>query len=110
MHRRRQGTATRRGEDAGRCNIRSDTLARVADHLGIAEAANVLAEMDDYYADLNRGDEPVLTQLLRQLADPRPRDDEVTRELASYKGLDARWHDWSQVTTALRELVQAILR
>ncbi len=58
-------------------------------------------DIDDYYADINRQPETVSTQLVRQLADPRPRDAEVTTQLASYKALDPRWHDWSTVKAVL---------
>lgn len=84
-------------------------IAALADHLGISGAAKTLVEMDDYYADLNQGEEAVTTQLLRQLADPRPRDTRATRELAAYKGLDPRWHDWDAVTSLLRHLAQEML-
>ncbi len=53
----------------------------------------VLRGIDGYYAGLNRRPEAVATQLVRQLADPRPRDAEVTTQLASYKALEERWHD-----------------
>jgi hypothetical protein len=66
--------------------------------------------MDEYYSDVNERDEAVTTQLLRQLADPQPRDAAVTRELAAYKGLIPRWHDWGSVTSLLRELAQEMLR
>ncbi len=84
-------------------------IAALADHFGISEAAKTPVEMDAYYADLNQGDEAVATQLLRQLADPRPRDTRVTQELAAYKGLDPRWHDWDAVTSLLRHLAQEML-
>ena len=60
-------------------------IAALAERIGLDEAASVLAGIDDYYADINRRPEAVATQLVRQLADPRPRDAEVTTQLASYK-------------------------
>ena len=65
-------------------------IAALADHLGVDEAATTLRGMDDYYDDLNERDEAVTTQLVRQLADPRPRDQAVTRQLPSYKKLDPK--------------------
>jgi hypothetical protein len=65
---------------------------------------------DDYYADVNRRPEAVATQLVRQLADPRPRDAEVTTQLASYKVLDPRWHEWSTVKTVLADLAERMAR
>ena len=86
-------------------------IAALADHMGLDEAAGVLAGIDDYYADVNRRPEAVATQLARQLADPRPRDAEVTTQLASYKALDSsRWHEWSAVRAVLADLAQRMVR
>jgi hypothetical protein len=85
-------------------------IAALADHLGLDEAATVLRDMDGYYADINRRPEAVATQLVRQLADPRPRDAEVTAQLASYKALDQRWHDWSTVKALLADLAERMVQ
>lgn len=83
-------------------------IAALADAIGLDAAAEVLRGMDDYYADINRRPETVATQLVRQLADPRPRDAEVTTQLPSYKGLAARWQDWATVKAKLADLAQRI--
>jgi hypothetical protein len=85
-------------------------IAALADGLGLDEAATILASIDDYYADVNTRPEAVATQLVKQLADPRPRDAEVTAQLASYKALDPRWHDWSAIKTVLADLAERMLR
>jgi hypothetical protein len=85
-------------------------LAALADAMGLDEAADVLRGIDDFYADLNRRPEAVATQLVRQLADPRPRDAEVTTQLASYKTLDPRWHEWSTVKAVLVDLAERMVR
>lgn len=85
-------------------------IAALADRIGLDEAAAVLRDIDDYYADVNRRPEAVATQLVRQLADPQPRDAEVTRQLASYKALDRRWHDWFTVKAVLADLAQRMVR
>ena len=85
-------------------------IAALADRMGLDEAAGVLRGIDDYYADVNRRPEAVVTQLARQLADPRPRDAEVTAQLASYKALDPRWHEWSAVEAVLADLAQRMAR
>jgi len=81
-------------------------IAALAERIGLDEAATVLRDIDAYYADINQRPEAVATQLVRQLADPRPRDAEVTTQLASYKHLDQRWHDWSTVKTVLADLAE----
>lgn len=85
-------------------------IAALASAIGLEEAAAVLAGIDDYYADINRQPEAVATQLVRQLADPRPRDAEVTTQLANYKALDACWQDWSAVKVVLADLAERMTR
>jgi hypothetical protein len=86
-------------------------ISALATCIGLDEAAAVLRDIDDYYySDINRRPEAVATQLVRQLADPRPRDAEVTTQLASYKALDPRWHEWSTVTATLADLAERIAR
>ena len=85
-------------------------IAALATAIGLDEAAAVLVGIDDYYAELNSRPEAVATQLVRQLADPRPRDAEVTAQLADYKALDVRWQDWSAVKAVLADLAERMTR
>ncbi len=85
-------------------------IAALAESIGLDEAAAVLRGMDAYYADINRRPEPVATQLVKQLADPRPRDAEVTAQLASYKALELRWQEWSTVRAVLADLAKRMVR
>jgi Nucleotidyl transferase AbiEii toxin, Type IV TA system len=85
-------------------------IAALADRIGLDEAASVLRSIDDYYADINRRPEAVAAQVVRQLADPRPRDSEVTAQLASYKALEERWHEWSTVKAVLADLAERMVR
>jgi hypothetical protein len=85
-------------------------IAALADSIGLDKAAAVLTSIDEYYADLNRRPEAVASQVARQLADPRPRDAEVTRQLAVYRALDQRWHDWATVTGILGDLAERMTR
>ena len=50
-----------------------------------------------------------MTVLVQRLSEPTPRDARVTQQLGSYKGLDARWHDWREVANACQELVDGIV-
>jgi hypothetical protein len=84
-------------------------VAALADRIGLDQAAIVLRGIDDYYADINSRPEAVATQLARQLADPRPRDAEVTAQLASYKALDRRWHEWSTVKEVLAQVAERMV-
>ena len=87
-------------------NVVRDYLDVVAlvDHLGEDAAVEVLSNIDAYYVDRSGEAGSVLTSLVAALADPRPRDTDVTRELPRYKGLDARWHEWEDVVAACRGL------
>ena len=67
-------------------------------------AVEVLAAIDGYYDDRSGEAGSVRTALVLRLALPDPRDARVTRELARYKGLDPRWHDWAQVVGACEAL------
>jgi hypothetical protein len=84
-------------------------IAALADRIGVDQAASLLRNIDDYYADINQRPEAVKTQLIRQLADPKPRDVEVTEQLSSYKELEGRWQSWSAVKDVLAELAERML-
>lgn len=84
-------------------------IAAVADRIGLDEAAEVLSNIDEYYADLNSRPEAVAAQLVRQLAEPRPRDADVTGQLSHYRALAPRWQEWSTVKAVLAELAARIV-
>lgn len=84
-------------------------VAALADRFGTAAAAAVLARIDDYYADQRGEGRGVAAQLARQLADPRPADPSVTAELAHYRNLAPRWHEWREVRAVCRELAAAMI-
>lgn len=85
-------------------------VAALSDRMGVDRAASVLARIDDYYADQRgAGGDGVATQVVRQLAEPRPRDARTTRELARYKRLAPRWHDWRAVVSVCHALADRML-
>lgn len=84
-------------------------VVALADRIGRDDAAGFLAGIDAYYADQHEGGRGVAAQLARQLADPRPADASVTRQLTSYRNLDERWADWRTVRAACRELAVAMV-
>lgn len=84
-------------------------VAALGERIGHDRAGAVLAGVGDYYADQHGGGDGVASQLARQLADPRPVDVSVTRELPRYKNLTPRWHDWSAVAAACRALALAMV-
>ncbi|MEZ3162134.1 hypothetical protein AB1K54_16595 [Microbacterium sp. BWT-B31] len=86
-------------------------VAALASRYGLEHAAGVLARIDDYYADPHQPADarPVRDQVVRQLADPQPRDSRTTTRLAQYKGLRPRWHDWADVVDVCRDLASRIV-
>jgi hypothetical protein len=84
-------------------------VAALAERHGVDESADVLAGIDDYYTDQHGGGRGVAAQVARQLADPRPADVSVTRQLEAYRNLTQRWTDWKHVRAACRELATAML-
>jgi hypothetical protein len=77
----------------------------LAAHLGDERTAQALRSFDRLYPQSN--DESPLQQLQIQLANPVPFDLEDTN-LAEYKNLDSRWHEWSAVKQTAARISGAI--
>ena len=79
----------------------------VADRMGDEGVALALRTFDQLYPQ-ESGESP-LQQLQVQLADPLPFDlDAMAPDLAEYKNLDERWHDWNTVRAACARLATVI--
>ena len=86
-------------------------VAALSDRYGISHAADVLGHIDDYYSGQRGAEaEGVATQLARQLAAPKPADARTITQLGQYKGLDARWTDWKNVTDLCRSVAVEMVR
>jgi len=79
-------------------------VVALADYIGVDHAGEILRHIDDYYDDRSQQAGSVRTSLALALADPKPVDVDVIPELPRYRGLDPRWHDWSSVVAACRDL------
>jgi hypothetical protein len=84
-------------------------VAALAERYGVGKSADILARIDDYYADQHGTGRGVAAQVARQLANPRPADASVTRQLEAYRNLKPQWTDWTQVRAACRDLATAML-
>lgn len=84
-------------------------VVALAQHLGVTAAVEVLGGIDDYYVDRSGEQDSVLTALVQRLSEPDPRDRRVTTQLAAYKGLEPRWHEWRDVVAACHELADGLL-
>ena len=84
-------------------------VAALSDRFGTEWSAGVLAGIDDYY-DASAGDgTAVASQLVRQLGEPRPKDDRTVRQLTAYKNLTVRWQSWQSVVAQCQALADAML-
>jgi hypothetical protein len=79
-------------------------VVALADYIGVDHAGEILRHIDDYYDDRSQQAGSVRTSLALALAHPKPVDVDVIAELPRYRGLDPRWHDWSSVVAACRDL------
>jgi hypothetical protein len=85
-------------------------VVALADRTGQVAAAATLVDIDDYYVDRSAASDSVLTALVQRLSEPNPRDSAVTQQLAAYRRLDPRWHDWNTVVDECQALADALLR
>lgn len=83
-------------------------IAALANHIGVRRAADVLSEIDTYYADQLGSSDGIASQLARQLSDPKPADAAVIGELSEYRRLDQRWTDWQAVREVLGQVAAAM--
>ncbi len=84
-------------------------VAALSDRFGTEWSAGVLAGIDDYY-DASAGDgTAVASQLVRQLGEPRPKDDRTVGQLTAYKNLTVRWQSWQSVVAQCQALADAML-
>lgn len=90
-------------------------VAALSSQVGLDQAARTLAGIDGYYsatdaqgASRDPSEQTVASQLVRQLADPRPADPAVTRELHAYRNVQPPWDQWREVRCRCRELAAAI--
>jgi hypothetical protein len=77
--------------------------------MGISRAADDLRHIGDYYEDQRFDDDGAASQLAAQLADPRPSDSSVTKDLSHYKRLARTWHDWKEVRAVCADVALAML-
>ena len=84
-------------------------VAALSEWMSLDRASVTLASIDAYYGDQRNDGVGVASQLVRQLADPRPKDSKTTKRLAQYKRLDRRWHDWNQVRSTCGSIAQGMV-
>ena len=84
-------------------------FAALSDKMGILKSAKVIEKIDDYYTDKARNDKPLLSQLLRQLSEPAPKDKSNIEILPNYKGTLEKWKDWNSVVEICKKVTIKIM-
>lgn len=84
-------------------------LAALSESVGTEQAAEILDQIDEYYADQLEAGDGVRSQLVRQLSDPSPADRAVIDQLSSYRRLRKQWGSWDSVTETLGTVASSIL-
>ncbi len=83
-------------------------LSALASHMGIEAAAETLGRMDELYPQKSGDPWIVRTQLVMQLAAPRPYDLESV-DLAEYKGVQPPFDRWSHVAELCGKVADQLL-
>ena len=88
-------------------------FAALSDKTGIPASATILEALDEYYTDdsseSHTQEKPALSQLLRQLCDPRPRDFRSIKQLPDYKGTVGKWKDWNYITEICKLVARELM-
>jgi len=81
-------------------------FAALSDKIGSIESAKIIENIDDYYSDNFPNEKPVLSQLLRQLSNPMPKDFRNIDNLPNYKGNVDKWKDWDFIVEICKNVAQ----
>ncbi|MFF5626848.1 hypothetical protein ACFY5A_15910 [Microbacterium sp. NPDC012755] len=85
-------------------------VAALSGAYGADVIGDMLAQVDDYYTDPSHADDhPVQAQLIRQLAQPAPKDRSLIADVARRKGLVPRWRNWDDVVAECRTLAAHVI-
>ena len=84
-------------------------FAALSDKIGSIESAKIIEKIDDYYSDNFPNEKPVLSQLLRQLSNPLPKDFRSVGHLSDYKGNVDKWKDWGFIIKICWDVAQKVM-
>lgn len=85
-------------------------FAALSDKIGIDTSAEIIKRIDEYYTDDSvNGAKPTLSQLLKQLSVPSPKDSRSIDHLPDYKGTTDKWKDWNVITEICRKVAQKVM-
>ena len=84
-------------------------FAALSDKMGISKCAKIIDKIDDYYTDETKTDKPLLSQLLRQLSEPMPKDKSNIELLPDYKGTSEKWKDWNFIIEICKKVATEVM-
>ena len=84
-------------------------FAALAEKNGIEASAHTIKNLDEYYTDDKNYEKPALSQLLRQLSNPQPKDSRNIEQLLHYKGAKEKWKNWDYIIDVCREVACVLM-
>ena len=88
-------------------------FAALSDKIGITATAQIVEDLDEYYTDdspeSSAHEKPVLSQLLRQLCNPQPKDSRSIEQLPNYKGAADKWKNWDYIAEISRRVAREVM-
>ena len=80
---------------------------------GIPASAQIVNNLDEYYTDDSPEspvrEKPALSQLLRQLCNPQPKDFRSIDQLPNYKGVADKWKSWDFIVEICKSLASEVM-
>jgi len=88
-------------------------FAALCDKIGIPASAKTVEALDEYYTDDTLEsfvrEKPALSQLLRQLCNPQPKDFRSIEQLPDYKGTVGKWKDWNYIVAICNQVARELM-
>jgi len=84
-------------------------FAALSCKIGILASAEVIENIDEYYTDNSKDGKPALSQLLRQLSYPKPKDFRNIEQLPNYKGALDKWKDWNFIVETCNDVAKKVM-
>jgi len=84
-------------------------FAALSYKIGISASAEIIENIDEYYTDDSKDGKPALSQLLRQLSYPKPKDFRSIEQLPNYKGTLDKWKDWNFIIETCNNVAKKVM-
>ena len=88
-------------------------FAALCDKTGIQRIAQIVDKLDEYYTDdllqSDSQEKPALSQLLRQLSNPQPKDYRSIEQLPDYKGTVEKWKNWDNIVDICKRAAEEVM-